>query len=215
VTELDGGGAPALDGPAIDAAIAALRAGLVVLLPTDTVYGLAVDPTVPGATGRLFEVKQRPTDVALPVLASDVVAAFGLAGDVPELARRLAGRFWPGGLTLVLARRRDLGIDLGGPDHETIGLRVPDDPVVRAITAAVGPLAVTSANLHGRSTPATAAGVLDQLGDLAGSVAAVVDAGPRAGEPSTVVRVGWTRAEILRPGAVPASAIADITGAVH
>src|SRR4051812_11468863 len=107
----------------LEEAAAALVAGEVVLIPTDTVYGVAARPD---ATARLFEVKQRPTDVALPVLAADVDQALALAAEVPPVALALAERWWPGGLTLVVRRRPDLTWDLGGTDASTIGLRVPD-----------------------------------------------------------------------------------------
>ena len=184
----------------IDDAVAVLLAGEVVVLPTDTVYGVGARPA---ATARLFEVKDRPTDVALPVLAADIDQAFALA-VVPDAARRLAERFWPGGLTLVVPRRPDLGWDLGGTDDRTIGLRVPDHPVPRALAEAVGPLAVTSANRHGRPTPETAAAAAAELG-----VTAVLDGGPCAGAPSTVVACSDHGIEILRVGRIAPEAIHD------
>jgi tRNA threonylcarbamoyl adenosine modification protein (Sua5/YciO/YrdC/YwlC family) len=194
------------------AAAAALRAGLVVLIPTDTVYGLAVDPTRPGATDRLFRLKARPTDVPLPVLAADEVQAFGLAAEVPEVGRRLAERFWPGGLTLVLRRRDGLGFDLGGTDDATIGVRVPDDEIVRRLAREVGPLATTSANRHGQPTAATVEEVLAQLGVAADALGAVVDDGPRTGLASTVVSCVSGRVDIRREGSVASAAIHAAAG---
>jgi tRNA threonylcarbamoyl adenosine modification protein (Sua5/YciO/YrdC/YwlC family) len=187
------------------AAIAALGEGLPVVLPTDTVYGVAVDATRPGATGRLFALKERPTDVALPVLVADVEQAFSLAADVPDAARRLAERFWPGGLTLVLRRAPGATFDLGGADDATIGVRVPDHDVPRHLAHAVGPLATTSANRHGQPTPETAAEAADALGE---GVAAVVDGGRCAGAPSTVVDCTGRAPRILREGRIPAGDIA-------
>lgn len=186
----------------LDAAAATLRAGRVVLVPTDTVYGLAVDPSVPDATAALYRIKARPPDVPIPVLAGDTEQAFALAGDIPDPAGALAARFWPGGLTLVLPRRPGLGYDLGGPDEATIGVRVPDDPLVRALALEVGPLATTSANLHGATTPPTAAEVLAQLGPAASAIGAVLDDGPRRGLPSTVVRIDGGHVVVLREGTV-------------
>jgi L-threonylcarbamoyladenylate synthase len=182
----------------IDDALAALRAGEVVVVPTDTVYGIAVDPSRPGATDRLFAIKERPTDVALPILVADAEQAFSLATEVPPVARRLAEAFWPGGLTIVLPRRAGLGFDLGGADDATIAVRVPDHDVPRTLAHAVGPLATTSANLHGRPTPETAAGVAAELI----GVSVVLDGGRCAGAPSTVVVCtddGW---RVVREGRI-------------
>lgn len=184
----------------LDAVAAALRDGQPVVLPTDTVYGLAVDPARPGATERLFAIKERPTDAALPVLAADEEQAFALAVDCPAAALRLAARFWPGGLTLVVPRRPGLGYDLGGVDDRTIGLRVPDHDVPRRLARLVGPLAATSANLHGRPTPVTAAGVAEEL---RGAVALVLDGGPCEGAPSTVVSCTDEGVHVLREGRIP------------
>lgn len=192
----------------LDDARAALVAGLPVIVPTDTVYGVAVDPTRDGATARLFAVKARPTDVALPVLAADAEQAFSLCASVPEVARRLADAHWPGGLTIVLPRHPDLTWDLGGADDSTIGLRVPDHDVPRSLAADVGPLATTSANRHGRPTPETAAAAVAELP----GVAAVVDGGPCVGAPSTVVAVVGDELRILREGRIPASVLAASTG---
>ena len=183
----------------LDEAVAALVAARPVILPTDTVYGVAVDPSRPGATARLFAVKARPTDVALPVLAADAEQAFDLAIDVPPLARRLAEACWPGGLTMVLRRREGLRWDLGGADDRTIGLRVPDHDVPRGLARAVGPLATSSANRHGRPTPETAAEAATELGE-AGIV--VVDGGRCAGAPSTVVALHGGSITILREGRI-------------
>lgn len=186
-------------------AVAALEAGLVVVLPTDTVYGLVVDPRRPGATGRLFAIKERPTDAALPVLAADQASAFALAEHVPEAAARLADAHWPGPLTLVVPRAPALALDLGGADDDTIGVRVPDHELVRALARRVGPLAATSANLHGRATPATADEVIGQL--TGADIALVVDGGPCRGAPSTVVACTGGEVTVLREGRLPPSTV--------
>ena len=191
----------ATPGPVADlaAALAALRAGEVAVIPTDTVYGVAVAASVPGATTKLFAVKRRPTDVALPVLVADLGQARALAAEpFPLLAERLAERFWPGGLTLVVPRRPGLGLDLGG-DDATVGLRQPAHPVPLALGQEVGPLVTTSANLHGRPTPLTAAEVSAELGP---SVAVVVDGGRCEGAPSTVVDCTGPVPRLLREGGV-------------
>jgi len=192
----------------LDDAVVALSAGQPVVLPTDTVYGLAVDPTRPGATARLFTIKARPADVPVPVLAADAAQAFGLAADVPDVARRLAERFWPGGLTIVVARGPDVAFDLGGRlDDDTIGLRVPDHDVPRELARRVGPLATTSANLHGRPTPETAPAVVTELGS---TVAVVLDGGRCAGAASTVVSCVGGRIEVLRVGRVSQDEISAV-----
>ena len=188
----------------VDAAVAALRAGLVVVVPTDTVYGVAAATSVPGSTAALFRVKQRPTTVAVPVLCADEQSARTLAGPLSPGAERLVARCWPGPLTIVVPRRAGLGLDLGGSDDATIGLRVPDAPVVRAIAAQVGPLACTSANRHGEPTPASASEAAAALGP---GVAAVVEGGSLAGQPSTVVALLDGEPRILRQGALPAATI--------
>ena len=193
----------ASDPAAVDEAVRLLRAGEVVAVPTDTVYGVAVDPFQPGAADRLFVAKERPKDVALPVL----VAAAGdldrlVEGAVDPLARKLIGRFWPGALTLVLPRRADLReLDLGG-DPATIGVRCPDHRLVRELCREVGPLATTSANRHRQPTPEDAAGVAAALGD---AVLLVLDGGVCAGEPSTVVSILGDEVRILREGRIPAA----------
>jgi L-threonylcarbamoyladenylate synthase len=188
----------------VDEAVAALREGLVVVIPTDTVYGVAADPFRPGATSRLFEAKGRPTRVQLPVLVDSIEQAESVA-TVDERARGLMERFWPGGLTVVVRRRPGVDLELGD-DTGTVGLRCPDHPVARRLCADVGPLATTSANLHGGATPPTAGEVAALFGD---AVAAVVDGGRCEGRPSTVVDCTGTDVVLLREGTV---AWADVVG---
>lgn len=199
-TILDAGGDPPLKA-ALRVAARALRSGEVVGLPTDTVYGLAVDATRPGAADRVFAVKQRPRGVQLPVLVAGVDQVESLVADIPELARELMGRFWPGALTLVLARRPGLHLDLGD-DPSTIGIRCPRHPVARALCRTVGPLATTSANRHG--APAIHEAV--EVAALEG-VAVVLDGGRCAGAPSTVVDCRGGEPRLLRAGGLPWSAI--------
>lgn len=184
---------------AIDEAVKALARGQLVVVPTDTVYGLTADPFRAGATDRIFTLKRRSRDLELPVLVAGVDDAVALADGVPDVALGLMARYWPGALTIVLPRRADLGADLGS-DDATIGVRCPDHPVPRTLCRAVGPLATTSANLSGDATPATAAGVADVLGD---GVAVVLDAGPCEGSPSTVVDCTGPDVKLLRDGRIP------------
>lgn len=192
---------------AVARAVEALEAGLVVALPTDTVYGVAVDPSRPGATDRLFEAKGRPRSVVLPVLVAGVDDARRLA-VVDDRAARLMAAFWPGGLTIVLARREGVDFDLGD-EGSTIGLRAPADPVAGAVCAAAGPIATTSANLHGQPTPPDAPGVAAQLG---AGVAVVLDGGPRGGSASTVVDCTGEEVRVLREGAIGWPAIEAALG---
>jgi L-threonylcarbamoyladenylate synthase len=180
--------------------VAALRSGQVVAIPTDTVYGVAVAASVAGATARLFAAKERPPEVALPVLAAGPEEALALARGVSPAAHRLAERWWPGPLTLVLSRgpaSRDF--ELGG-EEATIGIRCPDHDLVRDLARQVGPLVATSANRHRDPTPATAEG---GAAALAGAVEIVVDGGPCEGAPSTVVDCTGGEARLLREGRIP------------
>jgi len=133
--------------PVSEAADAA-RAGRLIVLPTDTVYGIGTRPDDPAATERLFDAKARPSDLELPILAATAAEARTLA-RFDARADRLAGACWPGALTLVLPRTGvSTGWELGG-DPATVGVRVPHHPLALAVLAATGPLAVTSANRSG------------------------------------------------------------------
>jgi L-threonylcarbamoyladenylate synthase len=193
-----GGGDGGDDG--IDLAVAALVSGAVVAIPTDTVYGLAVDPRVPGATDALFAVKQRPPTLELPVLVAGIDDAEALAGPdgLSPVAARLAACFWPGALTIVVPRRAGVAWSLGG-DGRTIGLRCPAHDTAIRLCQRVGALATTSANRHGSPSLTTAAAVADEFGD---SVAVVVDGGVCDGPASTVVDVTGTVPRCVRHGAV-------------
>ena len=182
----------------LTAAVEALAAGAIVGIPTDTVYGLAADPFRPGATRRLFEAKRRGRDVDLPVLVASIEQAMSLTTAVPPIASILMHRFWPGPLTLVLPRRPDLAADLG-EDEATIGLRWPAHPVPVALCEKGGPIATTSANLHGQPTSETAEEVAAVFGD---AVAVVLDGGRRAGSPSTVVDCTGAEPRPLREGRI-------------
>lgn len=189
---------------ALAVAIDALMDGQIVGVPTDTVYGLAVNPFVPGATGKIFEAKRRPRGVVLPLLVTDVEQARELTTDLPAEASVLMERFWPGPLTLVLRRRPGLDLDLG-EEGATVGVRSPQHPVPLALCAKVGPLATTSANLHGEATLETADAVARVFGER---VPVVLDAGRCAGDPSTVVDCTGQEPRVLRQGRIPPSAIA-------
>jgi L-threonylcarbamoyladenylate synthase len=181
----------------------ALLAGSVVAVPTDTVYGLAVDPRVPGAVGRLFASKRRPDLLALPVLIAEPTELADLA-EITPTATRLAALFWPGPLTMVLRRRPWIAFELGG-DPATIGIRCPANSIVRELLRRTGPLAVTSANLHGETPLHSPAEVREHFGT---GVSLVLDGGRCDGVPSTVVSLLGPDPECLREGGLPFAEIA-------
>jgi len=192
-------------GAAVAAAADALRRGLVVAMPTDTVYGIGALPDVPGATDRLFELKGRSAAVPIAVLCADARQALALAdpAELGEDVRRIGSRLWPGPLTLVLRRRPGLGYALGEP-ADTVGVRCPDHDLVRALAAEVGPIATTSANPHGDPTPPTGPEVAALFGD---GVAVVLDGGRCAAPPSTVVDASGPAWRLLREGEISLSAV--------
>jgi len=175
----------------VDAVVRVLEAGGAVVLPTDTVYGLAA---LPGHEDRLYELKDRPESVPIAVLVADLEQAARI-GRLDARARRLAEAFWPGPLTVVVDR-----VDGAG----TVGLRCPDHDLVRAVAARVGPLPTTSANRHGVPTPSVAA---EAAASLAGEADLVVDGGPCGAVASTVVDLTGDEPQVLREGAVPSEAV--------
>ena len=190
-------------------AACALRSGEVIAIPTDTVYGLAAAIDRPDAIERVYTLKGRPTEKAIPVLIADPAHVSRLTPRMPTMAARLAHAFWPGALTLVLPALPDLpnGVTTLTPDGiETVAVRVPDNPLARAIIAvAGGALAVTSANRSG-APPAVEAREVDVLG--LPRTLFVVDGGRApGGTPSTIVLATTERPEILRQGAIPMTAI--------
>jgi L-threonylcarbamoyladenylate synthase len=193
------------------AAAAVLRAGGIVALPTDTVYGIAVALDAPDGIERLFAAKRRPPDKGIMLLLADAAQAAEI-GRMTPAAAALGEACWPGGLTVVVPQRPDVALPpaltAGAP---TIGLRVPDHAAPRALAAAVGPLPTTSANRSGEPEAADAAAILLQLGD---SVDLVLDGGPAHGGPaSTVVDCTAGEPRILRVGAIPEARIAAILAA--
>ncbi len=195
----------------VDRAARVLRQGGVVAFPTETVYGLGADARNPRAVARVFEIKARPRFDPLIVHAATLGAALRQARDVPEEARVLAERFWPGPLTLVLPK--DPGVpDIVTSGLDTVALRVPDHPMALALLRASGtPIAAPSANPFGRISPTRAEDVVEHL---AGDVDMVLDGGPcRVGVESTVVAVlPGRRPALLRPGGVPAEALEAAVG---
>lgn len=197
----DGVAAREPDPAVVDRAVAVLASGGTVVLPTDTVYGVAALASAEGATRQLFVLKDRSHHQPLAVLVADRAQALELVEEpVPEV-RGWMETLWPGPLTLVLRRRPEArALALGG-DVATIGVRCPDHRFVRAVAARLGPLATTSANRHGEATPSSAR---DAAAALAGRVDLVVDGGPAGATASTVVDASITPWLVLRAGALPA-----------
>ena len=184
----------------IERAADILRAGGVVAIPTETVYGLGADAENPGAVTRVFDIKGRPRSHPVIVHVADATALETWCAEVPPVARRLAARFWPGPLTLILRRsRRVPDVVTGGLD--TVGIRVPRHEVALALLRRFdGGLAAPSANRYGRTSPTTAAHV---RADLGRDVDFVLDGGPcPIGLESTIVDVSSDAPAVLRPGGV-------------
>ncbi|MCC7512238.1 MAG: threonylcarbamoyl-AMP synthase [Anaerolineae bacterium] len=197
---------PADDPLSIARALEILRAGGLVVFPTDTVYGLGSLAFDQAAIESIYAVKGRPLEKAIPILIADAADLDRLARAVTDLARRLASRFWPGPLTLVLPKRADLPAAVSAT--RTVGVRVPGHAAARALLRAAGPMAVTSANLSGRSSPRSAEEAASQLG---GRVPLVLDGGETpGGVPSTVVDVSGSVPVILREGPLTLAEINSI-----
>jgi L-threonylcarbamoyladenylate synthase len=186
----------------------ALKAGGIVGLPTDTVYGIAVALSTPGGIERLFEAKRRPLEKGIVLLLHDAGQAARI-GKITPAAAALAAAAWPGGLTVIVPQRPDVPwppVLTGGA--ATIGLRVPGHATPRALARVVGPLPTTSANVSGMPDAQDAPGIVDQLGD---AVDLVLDGGvARGGLPSTVVDCTGAVPVIARTGAVSPAVVAAI-----
>jgi L-threonylcarbamoyladenylate synthase len=198
----------------LDRAAALLRAGELVAFPTETVYGLGADATSDRAVAAIFAAKERPRFNPLIIHVVDRAAAERLV-IFDDRARRLAERFWPGPLTLVLPRRADCPVSLlASAGLDSLAVRVPAHPLPRALIRAAGrPIAAPSANRSGRLSPTTAAHVLEELG---GRIAAVLDGGAcRVGLESTVLDLTAARPRLLRPGAITPEQVEEIIGPIE
>jgi L-threonylcarbamoyladenylate synthase len=191
----------------LDAAAAAIGNGELVLMPTDTVYGVAADAFTPPAVAALLAAKNRGRTMPVPVLIGEASTLVGLVTVVPPVATALAEAFWPGGLTLVLEHASSLAWDLGDAEG-TVAVRLPDDEVARDLLRRTGPLAVSSANRSGRPAATTADEAVAQLGVHA---AVVLDGGPRAGSAaSTIVDCTVRAPRVLRVGAIPVDRLREV-----
>ncbi len=187
-----------------------LRAGRLVAFPTETVYGLGADASSKDAIARLYAVKGRPGDHPVIVHFADAKKAFEWAREVPAAAHKLAAKFWPGPLTLILQRAPHVGDFVTG-GQDTVGLRVPAHPMAHELLAAFGGgLAAPSANRFGRVSPTTAQHVRDDLG---ADVDLVLDGGPcGVGIESTIVDLSRGHAVLLRPGGIGAVELEAVLG---
>lgn len=184
---------------AVDAAALAIRRGELIVIPTDTVYGVAADAFDPAAVRALLRAKGRGREMPPPVLVSASATIDALAVGLPGYARTLVEKFWPGPLTLVCNQQSSLQWDLGDT-RGTVAVRMPDHPVALAILERTGPLAVSSANLTGEPAATSADAADEMLGEF---VSAVVDAGPSLRkEASTIVDVTGAQGRVLRLGAL-------------
>ncbi|MEY4898858.1 MAG: hypothetical protein RL294_669 [Actinomycetota bacterium] len=194
----------------------AIGRGDLVVLPTDTVYGVAADAFNPAAVEKLLDAKGRGRQSPPPVLVPGFDTVAALTEHITPEVEKLAGAFWPGGLTIVVSARSTLAWDLG-ETNGTVALRMPDHALVREFLSETGPLAVSSANLTGKPAALTATEAFDQLGDR---VAVYLDAGEssesRLG--STIVDATPTRdgqpVRILREGTISRDAVRDVLGAI-
>jgi tRNA threonylcarbamoyl adenosine modification protein (Sua5/YciO/YrdC/YwlC family) len=194
---------------AIERAARVVRSGKVVVVPTDTVYGVGADAFDQVAVAMVLAAKHRGRDVPPPVLVGSARTVDGLATEVPMYARILMRHFWPGALTLVVRAQPTLMWDLG-ETNGTVALRMPDDEVTLRLLNEVGPMAVTSANLTGQPPATTAEEARDQLG---GAVSLYLDGGTRSGSAaSTIVDCTGEEPVVLRHGAIPADRVREVLG---
>jgi len=188
-----------------------------IVFPTDTVYGIAADAFSPLAVRLLLAAKGRSRTMPPPVLIPRIQTMDGLAVDIGDDARKLAEKFWPGALTLILHSQPSLEWDLG-ETKGTVALRVPDDELALEILARTGPLAVSSANRSGQPAAQTASNAQEQLAE---SVEVYLDGGPRPAEaaaeaalPSTIVDCTGTRARVVRQGAIALEELRDVVPSI-
>ncbi|WP_157249902.1 L-threonylcarbamoyladenylate synthase [Nonomuraea typhae] len=192
-------------------AAAAVRTGELVVLPTDTVYGIGADAFTQSAVNALLEAKGRGRDMPPPVLVGTVRAANALVEDLGPFGQDLIDAFWPGPLTIVCKANRALSWDLGDTKG-TVALRMPLHPVALDLLKETGPMAVSSANRSGAPAATTATEAEDQLGE---SVSVYLDAGPTSDNtPSTILDLTTAVPRLLRAGAIPVEKLRGIVGYV-
>jgi len=186
------------DPQAIQKAAQIISEGGLIAFPTDTIYGVAGDPTNSASLKKIYQAKERPDEKALPVLIGALEQLSALVSSLSPEVEAIAKTFWPGPLTLVLPKNLDLPLELSA--YPTVGVRMPDHPFTLALLRETGPLATTSANISGGPNPTTAQDVLMQLG---GRIDLILDGGPTPGPTaSTVADVSTPDYKILRQGPI-------------
>ncbi|MFP5225570.1 MAG: L-threonylcarbamoyladenylate synthase [Actinomycetota bacterium] len=189
--------------PALVAAVGAVRAGGVIVVPTDTVYGIAANAFDPQATREIFRIKRRPRSLPLPVLVSRPRQAWALCSIVPDAATALASAFWPGALTMILPANTELEWDLGD-GGDTLAVRMPHHPELLSLLERTGPLACTSANITGEPTGQTISEIADRLD----GVALYLDGGASTlDQGSTIVDLTGVEPKIIREGPIGTDAV--------
>jgi tRNA threonylcarbamoyl adenosine modification protein (Sua5/YciO/YrdC/YwlC family) len=190
----------------------AVRGGGLIVLPTDTVYGIGADAFSPRAVSGLLDAKGRGRDMPPPVLVGSRAALAALVSSMPQVGAALVDRFWPGALTLVCRHTPHLAWDLGDTAG-TVAIRMPDHPLTLELLASTGPLAVSSANRTGMAAATTAAEAEAMLGD---SVSVYLDGGPSpVSVPSTIVDVTGPAPRLLRRGALSLEALREVAPEVQ
>ncbi|HEY2214903.1 MAG TPA: L-threonylcarbamoyladenylate synthase [Acidimicrobiales bacterium] len=195
------------DDGVLEAATSSLRAGEVIVVPTDTVYGVAVLPTLPAAVDGIYAAKDRPKTHHLPVMAGSLGQVATLGVHLDQKAKALAEKWWPGPLTLVMGFDEHEQRPDWLQDREEVAIRIPDHSFLLSLLRRTGPLLVTSANQHGSATPPTAEQAAEELG---GWVSLMVDGGTLQTVPSTLVNVRSAAAVVEREGAIARQDVAAV-----
>ena len=196
------------DAESIHRALEILRKGGLVAFPTDTVYGLGALAFDGKAVESIYLAKDRPIEKSIPVLIGDNTDLEKLSADISDIVRRLVSRFWPGPLTVIVPKKPTLPESVSAT--ATVGVRVPDHPVARKLLRDAGPMAVTSANISGQPSPATAQEVFDQL---SGRIELIIDGSKTpGGVPSTLVDCTGSEFKVLREGPITLEQILSAIG---
>ena len=178
----------------------------VVVIPTDTIYGISANYDNPVAIERIYTIKKRRKEKALPILIGDLTHLDLVARNIPDNAKKLISAFWPGGLTIILPRKESLPVNLS--EYNSIGIRMPNHPFTLDLLKFCGPLATTSANISGGENPTS---ILDVLVQLRYGIDLYINAGKTAGDiASTVVDCTTSEVKILREGYIPKEKIYEI-----